>query len=216
MGTYKNGILGAFKGKVGNVVGSTWNGIPYMRAIPANVKDAKTPKQLAQRQRFSIMTSFLRRFKAAISIGFKYGAGNMAPANRAMSYNIKNAIGGEYPDLEIQFENLRFSRGDLIGLYQPEAVSDEPGKLLLSWTDNTSDGSALPDDNLVVVCYSPDRDAVYQFLEAAAREDESVEIILPEPWQGEVAETYAFFISSDGKEVSDTTYLGAIQINEAP
>lgn len=216
MGTYKNGILGAFKGKVGNVVGSTWNGIHYMRAVPANVKDAKTPKQLAQRQRFSLMTSFMRKFKTVVTIGFRNGAGNMTPGNRALSYNIKNAIDGEYPDLEILYENLRFSRGDLIDAYQPQAVSEDPGQLQLSWTDNSDDGSASPDDRLIVACYSTERDAVFLNTDAAAREDESAVITMPEIWQGDVAETYIFFASSDESMVSDTTYLGAIEIDEAP
>ena len=140
----------------------------------------------------------------------------MAPGNRALSYNIKNAIGGEYPDLEIQYENLRFSRGDLIDAYQPQAVSEDPGQLQLSWTDNSDDGSASPDDRLIVACYSPERDAVFLNTDAAAREDESAVITMPEVWQGDVAETYIFFVSSDERMVSDTTYLGAIEIDEAP
>jgi len=40
MGTYNKGILGAFYGKVGTVVGSTWRGKDVMRSLPrkSNVK----------------------------------------------------------------------------------------------------------------------------------------------------------------------------------
>ena len=34
MGKIKQGILGGFRGKVGTVVGSYWNGIFYMKALP--------------------------------------------------------------------------------------------------------------------------------------------------------------------------------------
>jgi hypothetical protein len=34
MGIIKQGILGGFSGKVGNVVGGTWKGIDYMRVLP--------------------------------------------------------------------------------------------------------------------------------------------------------------------------------------
>ena len=52
MGKIKQGILGGFKGKVGTVIGSSWNGIAYMRGLPQSHKDAKSQAQLAQRDFF--------------------------------------------------------------------------------------------------------------------------------------------------------------------
>ena len=52
MGKIKQGILGGFKGKVGTVIGSSWNGIAYMRGLPQSQKDPKTAAQLSQRSFF--------------------------------------------------------------------------------------------------------------------------------------------------------------------
>ena len=52
MGKIKQGILGGFKGKVGTVVGSSWNGISYMRGIAQSVRNANTPAQQKQRAFF--------------------------------------------------------------------------------------------------------------------------------------------------------------------
>ncbi len=52
MGRIRQGILGGFQGKVGTVIGSTWNGIAYMRGLPQSQKDPKTAAQLAQRNFF--------------------------------------------------------------------------------------------------------------------------------------------------------------------
>ena len=52
MGKIKQGILGGFKGKVGTVIGSSWNGIAYMRGIPQSTKDRKSAAQMAQRDFF--------------------------------------------------------------------------------------------------------------------------------------------------------------------
>ena len=38
MGKIKQGILGGFRGKVGTVVGSYWNGIFYIKALPISTK----------------------------------------------------------------------------------------------------------------------------------------------------------------------------------
>ena len=52
MGKIKQGILGGFKGKVGTVIGSSWNGISYMKGLPQSQKDPKTAAQLSQRNYF--------------------------------------------------------------------------------------------------------------------------------------------------------------------
>ncbi len=52
MGKIKQGILGGFKGKVGTVIGASWNGIAYMRGLAQSVKNPKTAAQLQQRAFF--------------------------------------------------------------------------------------------------------------------------------------------------------------------
>ena len=52
MGKIKQGILGGFKGKVGTVIGASWNGIAYMRGLAQSVKNPQTEAQLKQRAFF--------------------------------------------------------------------------------------------------------------------------------------------------------------------
>ena len=52
MGKIKQGILGGFKGKVGTVIGSSWNGISYMKGHAQNIRNPKTPAQMIQRDFF--------------------------------------------------------------------------------------------------------------------------------------------------------------------
>ena len=52
MGKIKQGILGGFKGKVGTVIGASWNGIAYMRGLAQSHKNPKTAAQLKQRAFF--------------------------------------------------------------------------------------------------------------------------------------------------------------------
>ena len=52
MGKIKQGILGGFKGKVGTVIGASWNGISYMRGLAQSYKNPKTAAQLKQRSFF--------------------------------------------------------------------------------------------------------------------------------------------------------------------
>ena len=60
MGKIKQGAFGGFTGKVGNLVGCTWKGIPYMRTRPANMTNPRTEKQQGQRSKFQVALNFLR------------------------------------------------------------------------------------------------------------------------------------------------------------
>ena len=52
MGKIKQGILGGFKGKVGTVIGASWNGISYMKGRPQSVRNPRTEAQVQQRNFF--------------------------------------------------------------------------------------------------------------------------------------------------------------------
>lgn len=58
MGVIKQGILGGFLGKVGNVVGGNFKGIATMRAMPLSVANPRTASQVGNRTRFSSVTAW--------------------------------------------------------------------------------------------------------------------------------------------------------------
>ena len=58
MGVIKQGILGGFSGKVANIIGSSWKGIAYMKAMPLSVANPRTAKQVAHRNKFSNVVEF--------------------------------------------------------------------------------------------------------------------------------------------------------------
>ena len=62
MGKIKQGILGGFKGKVGTVIGSSWNGIAYMRGLAQSVKNPKTAAQTTQRGFFREVLDIVGQF----------------------------------------------------------------------------------------------------------------------------------------------------------
>ena len=62
MGKIKQGILGGFKGKVGTVIGASWNGISYMRGIAQSVRNANTAAQQTQRGFFKEVMDLAGQF----------------------------------------------------------------------------------------------------------------------------------------------------------
>ena len=70
MAIIKQGILGGFSGKIGNVVGGSWKGINYMRVLtkPSN---PNSEKQVNQRTKFTTALSFLQPITPFLRVGYK-------------------------------------------------------------------------------------------------------------------------------------------------
>lgn len=211
MGQIKQGILGGFSGKVGTVIGSNWKGISYMRAIAPNVKDARTAKQLAQREKFALTMSFLRSLQSYIRIGFKSYATHQSAFNATMSYNLRNAIKGVSPDWSIDYSKVMVSRGSLVLPLNIQKVSNE-GEIGISWIDNSGVANALDTDFAMPLAYNAVKhEAVYD-MTSSCRGDEGVSLEYPSNWAGDTVHVYLGFVSEDGYLVSDSVYVGEVQI----
>lgn len=215
MATFKKGILGGFSGTIGNVVGGNWNGIDYMRSKPDKVNNPNTPAQQAQRGKFGLMMSFLKKIKPVINAGFVSGNKQRTPFNRASSYNLKNAVKGAVPDQEIDFPALQIARGTLIPAEEASASSENPADVSFSWSDNSGMGSAAEDDEALLLLYNVDKErALYVAGDGPLRSEESFSMTTPTSYEGDTVEAFIAFVSADGTEASDSEYLGSITITE--
>ncbi|MEX0685329.1 MAG: DUF6266 family protein [Balneolales bacterium] len=212
MAKYKKGILGSFSGTIGNVVGATWRGIAYMRSKPSRVNNPNTEAQQIQRQKFSLVAEFLRLLKPIIKLGFKTGYQHLTEINRASSYNLKNAITGVFPDQELDYQSVLLSRGDLTPSLDPAAAAGAPGEVSITWSENTGVGSAKADDKVMVAIYNPAKNSAFYTTDAAVRSDGYYDAVLPLEYVGDTVECYIALVSADGKEASNSEYLGSVTV----
>ncbi|HEY0669621.1 MAG TPA: DUF6266 family protein [Sphingobacteriaceae bacterium] len=213
MGRYGKGILGSFVGKVGTVIGSSWRGISYMRSLPV-FKTGRTPtdKQLEQQMRFGLMTRFLAPAKPLLEVGFKNYAQQQTAYNGALSYNIKNAITGVYPALEVDYPMIMISRGDLPGAEVPSADSTVAATVTFNWTDNTGRGKAKDTDQLMILAHCPALQESVAGIELAARSAATADVVLPGHFSGQVVHLWIAWQSANGKELSGTAYLATVNV----
>lgn len=213
MGKYLQGILGAFTGKVGTVVGSSWRGISYMRSLTRRRGNANaTDKQLEQQARFALVNGFLKPMKPLLEIGFKNYANGKTGYNSATSYNLKNALTGQTPNLEIDYTMVMLSRGDLPQVEGLAATSVTAAKLNLEWLDNSGRGKAKAEDQLILVAFCPDlAEAVYVIGEATRLATTYV-FDLPSDYSTKEVHVYVGWISENGKEIANSKYAGNILI----
>lgn len=219
MGIIRQGILGGLSGKVGNVVGSSWKGINYLRALPSHVTNPRTPAQRTTRLKMEIVIRFLKSCTAFIRFGFNAYAVKMSAFNAATSYNLSNAVKGELPDVELDYEQLQVSRGNLQGVANPEVEMSDSGKVLFNWTDNSGQGNAIGNDLAMLLAYNPAKNSSVYALAAATRSEGTAELELPDSYIGDEVHCYIAFSSADRlsssnsrDSISNSTYAGTIAV----
>lgn len=210
MGTYEQGILGAFSGLVGPVVGSSFRGKNVMRGKPKKSTKPPTVSQLAQRAKFSAVTKFLTPAKVVLSDYFAAPSGTRSRYNMAMSYHLQEAVEFDGTEAGIRYDKALFSKGTLLAPQNLTAVS-AGGELKLNWVDN-SYGNALGTDKLMVVVFEPVTGFYEFFLEAGKRADASALVALPPYLAGAEVQCWAFMVALQGPLKSTSQYLGAITV----
>jgi hypothetical protein len=211
MGKLISGINGPFSGKVGTAVGYMWKGKAVIRSLPSKRRGPLSPLQLQQHAKFALMNKFLNRLLRLLNITFNPVAVQMTGFNKAFSYNVKNAITGTYPDLVINYPMVLLGRGDLPNATLPSAASISEGELVFNWTDNTGTGQARETDKLYVAAYCEERNNWKSSVTETTRNAGTFTLKV-DLFKGKPVQTYLGFITSDGKDVSDSAYTGEVQI----
>jgi hypothetical protein len=208
MGTIKQGILGEFSGKVGTVIGGSWKGIDYMRAQAQNVHNPKTEGQMSQRSKFAQTFELLKPITAYVRVGFKTYASKQTVFNAAMSYNVKNAFSGTYPNFVFEPSQALVSRGTLEGA---SGCALTVGVGTMSITHRTvAKGNGQATDRTMPLVFNIDKGEAVFSTNASACEDGSVSLSIPADWADDSCHVYLRFISEDGKEVANSVYVGQI------
>lgn len=212
MGTYNKGILGAFSGKVGPVVGATWRGKEVMRSLPKKSNRLATTFQQQQRSKFTMTTEFLGGVQPVIKRYFGSDSGLKTRRNQAMSYLMKEAIVFNDPNYEWDYTKILISKGDLLGINNGAVTAGTVQNLDFSWIDNSGQGEALATDKLVVVVYEPTSKATVYSLNAGSRSSGNATLALPNFLSGLEVQVWATFVSSDDKLYATSLYLGAVTV----
>ncbi len=211
MGKLLQGPNGPFIGKLGTGVGVMWKGIPVIRSRPSRRKVPFSPGELAQQARFARMSKFLKGAMHLLNVTFQPLAVRMTGYNKAFSYNIKNALTGEYPDFQIDYAMVLLGRGDLPNAGSPVANSLAHSSLDFSWTDNSGKGKARGTDQAFIASYYEENNEWKYELNVADRSTGHGSMVFD--WQaGRTVHAYLGFISADEKEISDSFYAGTIPL----
>ncbi len=206
-----HGILGGFTGKLGCVVGSYQNGNYIIRRAPGRRKNKPSEPQMKQQAKFSLIFKFLRPLAPLLNQTFRKSATQMSGFNKAFSYNIRHAIIGDNTDYKIDYNRVVLSRGNLPNVDTPRIESVIAGKLSLTWADNSRKNTASSIDKVFIAVYC---ESLNQWI---CSEDDATRNIGRQSFDvfdfsGKKVQAYVGLISANGKNASESRYMGAVNI----
>jgi hypothetical protein len=211
MGRIKKGILGGFSGKVGTVVGSSWHGTEYMRGVPNKPSKPRTTEQLGQQSKMSLMRGPLIYLGDIVKTCFQNYRQKTAN-NAALSYNMLHAIVDDPDGYRINFPNLLFSKGDLLGAWSPVAVSSETETLDVSWTNGGFSPMCAASDLVTVVLFEEETENMKAFKNMTRRDAGTIKLSELKEFKGKALHCYLCFYSIDLKISSTNQYVGEVVI----
>src|SRR5690606_18528904 len=117
MARFLKGIHGAYSGKVGNVIGSNWRNVDYVRSVAKPSNKPATEKQLAQRARFGLAVSFLSPIKDVLNLGYSDRTQTISTCYITdLQYLLNHGVVDSYTDLYLVLSTLSTSSGILTNL----------------------------------------------------------------------------------------------------
>ena len=205
MAIYKNGINGAFSGKLGAVVGATWKGQPYMRSLPSKRKGPASEAAITSRNKFAMAHNWLKPVLPFVRVGFKGYSATTEGFLAAKSYLLKNAFEANGDNLVINPALVKVSHGDLPLPGNITATRLDSKQVQFSW-----DTSDLNKDNrfdqVMLLAYNIEKGvAFYQVPGQPRMNGGDVLAISPGAFH-----LYVAFVSVDRSRQSESVYLGTI------
>ncbi|TCK84959.1 DUF6266 family protein [Albibacterium bauzanense] len=209
MAIYVKGALGSFSGKLGNVVGSNWRSIDYLRSLPKPSKKAATAKQIAHRSKFALVIEFLNPLRSFINMGYNDSQERkMTAFNRAVRHLLPK-VEGQYPDFSIPYDDVRLSKGSLKTI-SPLVTKNLDGDLDITWDPTVNPLSSEADDLVYFIMYN-EATKDYFLYQDAIREDGEDSINPEIMGQGEL-HIWSAVSSSDGSKRSNSSYFGSLTL----
>jgi hypothetical protein len=214
----KKGPAGKLSGKVGNAVVTTWRGKDILKDAPGTRTKNKKKAQSEQSLKLGLVTHFLSHFREYVKIGFEKKKGKNPGFQVAVAHNLKYAVTGSYPDFKIDYKKVSLSEGELDMAWGTTLTLTGKNEVHVTWeVPDTSKIKLTGQDRACLILYSEKLNRVSQVVKKTyTRADFEIKAGFPAIFREGTFHIWIFFIGVDGKSVSNTRYVGAVDLPEKP
>jgi hypothetical protein len=204
MAILTGGLFGNISGNIGGLVFSTRNNQTEVKSLPKKYEGPVTEKALSIRAKFKLLMGFLKLFTSFINIGYpKQRKQRNSAFNVAFKENYHCVIDGGYPNLEIDYSKIAFSKGQLDQLSGLTIDRIDHRLFYMDWDfDSTPRGC----DRIYCILYNATDKHVFEVGADAMISESYLLFFLPERMIGKKIHVYVFLHSSARKMVSNTQY----------
>lgn len=202
----KGSIFGTLSGKIGTVVVYERNGKQIVRSNPEQ-RDPKTPAQLAQRMKFSLVNKGLSPLNNVIKIGFKNSEKNY---RKLVGEAYHNAIVGEYPSFSLDYSKIQVAEGDLQLPDNIKMSYEEDSNIVsFNWDPEIAVPArkSRPDDHVNIVCLNSKYLAEVHTFNVARRSEGKAYFEFPKGWEPKGLNLWVFITSYDLMDNSNSLYF---------
>ena len=214
MARSKNGNPQDASGKIANLVYYKLNGQWVVRTIGVRKKPF-TPAEIANQEKYRIVNTLLSDVGKMYQVGFERAAkGTVNNAhNLAFKKNLK-AVEGVYPNQYINFSKVAISKGKM-PIVENAKVTYRDGHLDFTWdTEWSVEKKQFYDDQVMLMAYYPSDGQTFHEKAGDKRAEGKASLALsPYPGKDTIVHVYLSFISNDRKRISNSIYMGAVDIS---
>jgi len=198
----------AFTGKLGQVVGCTWKGKPYLRTIPQKSSRPPSQAQLEQRLKFKTVGDFLKPFIPLVGKGFEKYAPSMTGYNGALQFNYHHALKESGQGYYIEYRFAALTWGFLQNVSRPHIAAEPGGMIRFNWEN---EGSVLLKDEMVLIIYEPQQQQCLYTIGKAKRGDLTA-LFDALIFAGRVVHAWISCHSPSTGKMAQSSYLGALMV----
>ncbi|HEY4149572.1 MAG TPA: DUF6266 family protein [Chitinophagaceae bacterium] len=203
------GPLGAISGKLGAITAVQGKNGTYIYPTPEPRRNNPSPAQIMQRNIMTAVSGFLFPLRKLLPISFYQKNDTGIPWNRAVSYNMTNAVYISGNDLKIRYSAALVSQGRLPVPLSAGAKATIPGVITYTWAGDPGLTRALPSDRVMLVVYCEALNQCIYSVNASYRAAGTGSIQVPD-FTGQTVQTWMAFVSRDGQRVSNSVYTGEL------
>jgi len=197
------GVLGPLIGQIGPIVGSSRNGVPYVKGEYKSRTKTISNRELANRKKFAVAQQFLKPLLHFVKTGWAGYSEKSYGFIAAKSHLLKNAMEGEPDNPIVNPTLIKVSHGNL-GLPQG-IVASKIGDDTLEFSWDTSSYSGYMYDQAMLLAYDIEQRRSFAITTGDFRHTGKSRMRIG---TGYNCHLYFAFVAHDRSSQSDSVYLG--------
>ena len=202
--------------KLGNTVGYSVKGKQLFRAYQGSVANPRSAGQTMQRAKFASLVERAQAIRPAIRKGFEYlsNVRRCTAFNAFFHVNFPKLTGSTPDTVYLTPEDMVIAQGPLSNVFYSDTLdaSSTPGVVSITVTDANLYDPSESDTLMYGVLFCEE---LQQGVMSAGqtRMAGKIDVNYPTAWVGLEVHAYGFTASADGKQASDSTYIGHTTIS---